>query len=424
MDWSRFLVVSLQMINMYGFFFIIASTVSQAAIEDVTVDLTCNNDFNLIESDCANIKSPISKFLVEVLYTQYNHSIAIADQYSLEKYIVLNSISTTKGGNSMNVLVAYSEKHQDILVTINAVELNENWSYKALNSLYREGSDYISYHNDLHQIIARKEKFADTITILTTGQNSVVGQIIANDTKSTLDSYGYRHPPSVRLISFDGFHLCNNEANQAILLKGIVVFTCKSNKTISLSAKLLEIDLNESRNKFFSDAVRPKKRISIPHIYDIPEFIIRNAKNVFQMFNPAKKYWAPTTKEEVPLMKKHIAYGEMIAFVYDTVERDEDSLNYQENFLGCRKFMEPIVESLFKGYKYNKTLRGYPAGSRNSFFGFAAFNYQEMELVFVFRGSVFSNDWAANLDAAASLWDQKLTDDRGPQRIKNFGPSR
>eukprot|EP01037_Dinobryon_pediforme_P018451 gene18451-18727_t len=106
-------------------------------------------------------------------------------------------------------------------------------------------------------------------------------------------------------------------------------------------------------------------------------------------------------------MQKHIAYGEMIAFVYDTVESNKDSLNYQEDF--------PL-----KGYDYVATLRGYPAGSKNSFFGFAAFNVQEMELVFVIRGSMFSNDWAANLDAAASLWNQNHTDDRGPQNIKKF----
>ena len=458
-DWSWCLVVSL-LINIYGIVFIIAGFQNKGAylreicpkeksllhnnqttsgdltftsgdvnykeeqgdeadeLLEIVPNLSCKSDLNFTDTDCATSVKVSDIFLAEVLHVHYDNY-NIAGLYYSEGYYVIGNISNTNGKYSWNVLVSYSKKYQDILVTIHGAEFDGNGTFKALNSFYRENLDRLSYYNYLHFIIGRKEKFVDTISILTTSQNSVVGQIIANDTFHTLDSYGYRDPPSIRLISFGGIHLCNDDANQTKLLEGIDVFTCESNKTASLPTNLKNITLEEALDNFITESKRPERNW-------ITE-VRSKVKLLFQSgisFSRAKKYWEPTTKEEVPLMKKHIAYGEMIAFVYDTVESNKDSLNYQENFLGCRKSTEPIVESLFEGYDYVATLRGYPAGSRNSFFGFAAFNVEEMELVFVIRGSMFSNDWAANLDAAASLWNQNHTDDRGPQSIKSFGPSR
>ena len=376
---------------------------------ELVPDISCKGVLYITEPDCAN-SVQASKFLREVLHVHYdNHN--IAGLYFSEGYYVIGSISNATdknaiSNNRLNVLVSYSKKYQDILVTIHAVEFDGNWSYEAMNSFYRNDSGRKSYHDYLHFIIGRKEKFVDTISILTTSQNSVVGQIIANDTLSTLNSFGYRDPPSIRLISFDGIHLCKDDANQMKLLEGIDVFTCKSNETASLPSNLKNITLEEALDNFITESKRPEK-------YEITT-VLSKVNLLFRSdisFPCVQKYWEPTTKEEIPAMQKHIAYGEMIAFVYDTVESNKDSLNYQEDF--------PL-----KGYDYVATLRGYPAGSKNSFFGFAAFNVQEMELVFVIRGSMFSNDWAANLDAAASLWNQNHTDDRGPQNIKKFDYSR
>jgi len=116
-------------------------------------------------------------------------------------------------------------------------------------------------------------------------------------------------------------------------------------------------------------------------------------------------------------VRQHIQYGKMISLAYDITEKDPRSKNAMENFLGCKRIMEPFVECFFEAYDYKHELRafprpilGYPV---DTFFGYWAYNNQTGDVAIVLRGTLFQIDWGSNFRINGDIWNYKKESTHG-----------
>ena len=109
--------------------------------------------------------------------------------------------------------------------------------------------------------------------------------------------------------------------------------------------------------------------------------------------------------------RRHIEYGDMIAFADDILERNKRSQRYQDTVLWCDEAMDKVFSALFPGFAHWETLQAYKptdwtdaVSSKSSFWGLAAFSEQRKELVVVFRGAKILEEWRVRMRIFPEEW--------------------
>ena len=388
---------------------------------------------NFTQCNCRNISelsaSIASEYKSIVRFATYHNHFARNVSYSISYFAHWGYTFCANVGNSTTAaIILYNFASDAVMIVLKSYlgnTFSEGQTFQDLNTLY-ESTLRMDFLHAFHKIIDKRDGCVKEVTILGHAIDAAMGLIIAEDLVKNIESFNYDVDPKITLFAYDSvkyisFDNCNTS---------ITVFCDSLSSPSNERFRLIEIISPAKVTKFAVTNIG-QALILYKAIDQLPFAPIKKLKSVLSanmprigiawtLFSVAKaKYvyvqkvvsyiaafakrhhlslpftltnWKLSDANETAV--NHLIYNEMLAFLYNIVDRNVNKKDFKDDYFGRKIFLEPLVESQFPNYEYLHTLRSdwksscMDISANNSFFGIVLWEKKDRELVFVFRGDL------------------------------------